>query len=96
MTEPESWSTRDPNTVTAKYTGIYGELMEDVTIWVTSLLPVPAESNVIVFPTGNVLVQNGSFELSIAANQYVYVDEDGFHAVSKGSFEMLYKKDPPA
>lgn len=93
MTEPESWTTKNPNTVQVKYSGIYGELMQDVLDWVMPLMP--EDASVLVYPMGNVSVMNGAFEMPIAANQYVYLDEDGFHSVSKGAFEMSYRKDAP-
>jgi hypothetical protein len=94
MSDPELWTTKDPNTVQVKYTGVYGENMTDVTDWVQSL--APEDSNMIVFPQGNVLITYGNFEMPITVNQYVYLDEDGFHSVGKGSFEMVYKKNLPA
>jgi hypothetical protein len=94
MSDPESWTSRDPNTIQVKYTGIYGENMTEVADWVTTFLPPDAE--IVVYPMGNFGVDNGDFQLQVAANQYVYIDEDGLHCVDRGAFEMVYKKDTPA
>lgn len=91
MTSPQTYTTKSPNTVEAMYTGIFSENLQDVIDWAMTILPEDATAG--GNGMGGAWIENGSFVLSISQNQYVYVDEDGFHAVDAGAFEMNYSKD---
>lgn len=98
MTQPESWTTKDPITVQAMlYVANGDSSAQAVKDWVMSLQP-----------EGTVLYDNqmGTFSVytddtyenfivSVSSNQYVYLDEDGFHSVSKAVFELGLRKVPP-
>lgn len=89
--DPVSYTARVSNTVDAMFTGPMSENLQDVLDWMVTLLPVDAS----IYPNGmgGAWVDNGGFGISISQNQYVYIDEDGFHCVEAGAFEMHYKKD---
>jgi hypothetical protein len=66
----------------------------DVEDWMGSLTPEDCE--IYRGPLGNMLyVANGGYNMTIEDGQYVYVDEDGFHVINKGTFETLYREAPP-
>lgn len=94
--DPSTYSTKNPHTVEAMQYDAWGETAEDVKTWITGLLETS-------FSTEDILLNdngNGAFEIYVGedflfrveSGQYVYLDEDGFHAASKGAFEMIYRK----
>lgn len=94
MTMPTltSFTTKDPNTIDALFTGQYGEYLGDVKVWMDSLLTEP-DAQTYFSPLGDMLyVVNGSFNMTILSDSYVYLDEDGWHCVRKDAFEMVYRK----
>lgn len=94
MPELMQFETKQPNTVPALYSGMYGEALEDIKVWMESLL-VGDDAQVYYGPLGNQLfVVNGAFNMTVDPNNYVFLDEDGFHAVRKDTFEMLYRRVP--
>lgn len=70
----------------------------EVKEWLESFMDLEDENNYVIFgPMSDMLiVQNGDFSMTISNGQYVYIDEDGFHVVAKGTFETLYKEAPSA
>jgi hypothetical protein len=92
MPELSQFTTKDPNTISALYTGQYGEKLADVKVWMDSLLTEP-DAVTYFSPMGDMLfVVNGSFNMSVMSDSYVYLDEDGWHCVRKDAFEMVYRK----
>jgi trehalose-6-phosphatase len=92
MPELTQFATKDPNTVSALYTGQYGEQLADVKVWMDSLLTEP-DAQTYFSPLGDMLYAvNGAFNMTVNSDSYVYLDEDGWHCVRKDAFEMVYRK----
>jgi hypothetical protein len=98
MTVPEQYVPKTPTQVTAMQFNAYDGTSIDVKEWIESLLTVEDENNYVIYGplSDRLFVQNGDFSLEVEHGQYVYLDEDGFHVVNKGTFELVYKKDIPA
>lgn len=99
MSAPVLYETKQPHTVQAMLYNAW-DGTTDLKDWVTGLLSTSFEEETISLNDNG----NGAFEiyigedflLRIESGQYVYLDEDGIHAASKGAFEMYYRQAPPA
>lgn len=89
MSEPQTYVPRTPVEVTGMQFNAY-DGTTDVEDWMASL--TPEDCNIFRSPLGDALfVINGGYNMTIESGQYVYLDEDGFHVVGKGTFEMMYQ-----
>lgn len=97
MSAPVSYQTKEPHSVQAmQYDAWDGTT--DVQDWIGSLLTASFEEETITFNFNGYnafeVYVGEDYLFRVESGQYVYLDEDGFHATSKGSFEMIYKKSP--
>jgi hypothetical protein len=96
MTTPAQYVPRTLTQVTAMQFDAYDGTSIDVKEWIESFLDLEDENNYVIYGplSDRLFVQNGDFSMEISNGQYVYLDEDGFHVVAKGTFETLYKQAP--
>lgn len=98
MTAPVSYTTKDPHTVQAMLYNVWDVTGNDVKVWISSLLAASFEEETILIVDdgyGSFQVLIGEeFLFAVSSGQYVYLDEDGFHAADKEAFEMVYKQTP--
>jgi hypothetical protein len=86
----QSFSFKETLDVQAKLYRAGGADSQDVMDWAASFLP--PDATLVFTPAGNLQIVNGDFVLVVNDNQYVYVDEDGLHAVDRSAFELVAKK----
>lgn len=91
MSEPVDYIPRTVPSVSAMYMGPGSENIDDIIDWITPLLPSPAYVSNSMMGTASVV--DGGFDLQFKQNDYVYLDEDGLHAIDKGTFELLFSPD---
>lgn len=94
MTEPTTYVPRTPVSVTAMQFNAWDGTSIDVKDWIESLMTVQDESNYVIYGpmSDRLFIQIGDLSLELTDGQYVYLDEDGFHVVGKGTFELMYKQ----
>jgi hypothetical protein len=63
---------------------------QEVIDWMTPLLPLEATFDTF-FGTVRVILDNDVW-MNVGGEQYLYLDEDGFHTANKELFKMLFKK----
>lgn len=100
MTGPVQYIPKQLVEVSVMYYDMWGPTAQDVKDWITGLLETSfAPETVTINDNGYNMIEiyiGEDFLFRVESGQYVYLDEDGFHAASKGAFELLYKEKPPA
>lgn len=100
MTTPVQYVPKELVEVSVMYYETWGPNAQNVKDWIVGLLETSfAPETVSINDNGYNAFEvyvGPDFLFRVENGQYVYLDEDGFHAVSKGAFEILYKKKPPA
>lgn len=91
MTEPIVYETKPSHQVQAIQFDGSMDSANAITAWYGSFLE--GEVWTLIYPLGNMGVMEGDAPiLEVNVGNFVYLDEDGFHSVSKNAFEMYYKK----
>lgn len=103
MTEPSSFTTRAPSTIQAMLYNVWRENAQSVKDWVLSISGEDAEisesmGSFTIFVTSEPMEEGEdpvtTEIVTVTDNQYVYLDEDGIHAIDKPVFEMYFKETP--
>lgn len=90
MTTPVTYQPKTLANIDAMYMGDNGENSQAVATWVSPM--VPEDAQISFGAWGNeVQIWNDPILLTAKPGDYIYVDEDGLHAVNKGAFELLYE-----
>lgn len=99
MTEPVQYIPKTLVEISVMQYDAWGPSNQPVKDWITGLLETAFAPEVISINDNYgrfEVIVGENFLFAVESGQYVYLDEDGFHAASKGAFEMLYKEKPPA
>jgi hypothetical protein len=89
MTQPIVYEFQPPAEIEAMFNNGDAAVVQGIVDWITPLLT--SGDSVSIVWTNKIGVTTGAGNFSISPNQYVYLDDDGFHVVDKGPFELLFK-----
>lgn len=89
MTGPILYLPKMLGAITALFNDGSADATQAILDWVNPLLL--EGSDVYVGLGGRVFIQINGRSTAVSPQQYVYSDEDGFHVVDKGSFELNYQ-----
>ena len=96
QTEPVSYVPRDLSSgVVAMRLQTWGEDANttEVMDWILETLSENATSS--FDGMQSFWVEDGDFTIQVTNGQFVWLDEEGFHATSEGAFELALRKAPP-
>jgi hypothetical protein len=89
MTQPVSYEPKPPAEIQAMFNNGDASVVEDIVDWINASL---AWSDSVTVTWGNRINFSAGDSLFVCGpNQYVCLNEDGFHVVDKGPFELLFK-----
>ena len=88
MTEPLSYLPKMLGAIDAIFHNGTQEVAQAIADWAEPLI---LEGNTTYIGLANrVFIQGNGFSQTVSSQDYVYHDDDGFHVVPKGSFELIY------